>query len=227
MTVLLKTRARPNSVWPTLLHAAFYLLLLSTGFVGSAKAGVPQNRPELSISRAPQLAIADFDSDGQPDLASVEFGQSGPQNYAINFRLTSGTSQSIDIRAPEGGLQLKARDINGDSFPDVVVTTFWTDRPVVVLLNDGRGNFTRSAPAGFPGAFATPETSLASGDGNKADAVAALLSRYFSEPWEERVAASSPLNVVGRAVVGRLDFVSSANCNSSFGRAPPCGAVHS
>ena len=228
MVELLKTRRPLVCVSATVLRAAFFLLLLFVGLSDVAAAGVPpQNYPELSISRSPQFAIANFDGDNRPDLASVEFRWSGSRNYAINFRLTSGPRQSIDIAAPEGGLRLTTQDVNGDSFPDVVVTTFWTDRPVAVLLNDGRGNFTRSEPSTFPGVFAKSENSLTSGDENNADAVAALFSRFFSELWEERSAATSPLNVIGRAAVGRFGFVFLSICNSSFGRAPPSVAVQS
>jgi hypothetical protein len=228
MVGLLRTKDQRNSVWATVLHAAFLLLLVSVGFVDSATGGVlPQNSPELSVSYAPQFAIADFDGDNRPDLTSVEFGRSGPQNYAINFRLTSGPRQSIDIAAPEGGLRLRAQDVNGDSFPDVVVTTFWTGRPVAILLNDGRGNFTRSEPSAFPGAFEKPENLLTSANDNKVDTVAALLSRYSPEPREENAGAASLLTVVGRSVGESFHILASLTGNSSLGRAPPSVAVHS
>jgi hypothetical protein len=223
----LKTSGQRNSVWATVLRA-FLVLLVSVGSVDSATAGVPpQNSPEL-LSYAPQFAIADFDGDNRPDLASVEFARSGPQSYAINLRLTSGSRQSIYIAAPEGGLQLRAQDVNGDSFPDVVVTTFWTDRPVAVLLNDGRGNFTRSEPSAFPRAFEKSENSLTSTNDNKADAVAALPSRYSPEPWEENAGAAAPPTVVGSSVRETFRVLASPTGNSSFARAPPPSvAVHS
>ena len=222
-----KTSGRRNTVWATVLHAALLLLPVSVGFVDSAAARVPhQNSPDLSVSYARQFAIADFDGDNRPDLASVEFGRNGPLNYSINLRLTSGPQQSINIAAPEGGLQLRAQDVNGDSFPDVVVTTFWTDRPVAILLNDGRGNFTRSEPSAFPGAFQKPENSLTTPNDNKADSVAALLSRYSPEPWEEKAGAAPPLTVVGRFAGENLGILVSPTGNSPFGRAPPSTPVH-
>jgi hypothetical protein len=228
MVGLLRTKDQRNFVWATVLHAAFLSLLVSVGFVDSATSGVlPQSGPELPVSCAPQFAIADFDGDNRPDLTSVEFGRSGPRNYAINFRLTSGLRQSIDIAAPEGGLQLRAQDVNGDSFPDVVVTTFWTGRPVAILLNDGRGNFTRSEPSAFPGAFEESENSLTSSNDSKVDAVAAPLSRYTPEPREENAGATSPLIVVGRSVDESFRILPSPTGSSSRGRAPPLVAVHS
>lgn len=225
---LVKKIRQRISGWDAAVRATFFLLLLSTGFAYGAKAGVPpQNRSELTVARTPQFAIADFDGDNRPDMASVEFGWSGSRNYAINFSLTSGLRQSINIEAPDGGLRLRTSDVNGDNFPDVVVTTFWTGWPVAVLLNDGRGNFTPSQPSAFPGAFEKSENSLASDEGTKADAAAALFSRYSPVSWQKHGSAGSLLSAVGHAAVEPFHFVSRPICNSSFGRAPPSVAIHS
>lgn len=216
--------------WKTAFSAMFFLVVLSAGFVDSARAGMPpQDGTTLSVSRAPQFAIADFDGDSRPDLASVEVAQSESPNlhYVIAFRLTSGSQQSIGIAAPKGGLQLRTQDVNGDSFPDVVVTTFWTDRPVAVLLNDGRGNFTRSEPSAFPGAFEKSGDSLTSTNDNEADEIAALLSRYSPEPWEENAGTASRLIVVGSSAAEGFRILAFPTGNSFFGRAPPSAAVHS
>ena len=228
MVELLKTRHRPICIGAVALRAALFLMVLSAGFADCARAGItPQSGPDVFVPRAQQFAIADFDGDNRPDVVSVEFGRIGPQNYAINFRLTSGPRQAIHIAAPEGGLQLRAEDVNGDSFPDVVVTTFWTDRPVAILLNDGQGNFTRTEPSAFPRAFEKSENSLTSANDNEADAVAALLSRYSPEPWEENAGATSPIAVVQRSSAETFRILVSSTGNSSLGRAPPAVAVHS
>ena len=104
--------------------------------------------PSIS-STAAYFAIADFDGDNRPDLVTVHTGQgnSSSTRYWIGFQLSSGLGQTIGVSAPSGGLQIVSRDVNGDSFLDVVVTTAWTNRPVAVLLNDGHGMFTRLAPS--------------------------------------------------------------------------------
>jgi hypothetical protein len=94
-------------------------------------------------------------------------------------------------------------------------------------LNDGRGNFTRSEPSAFPGAFEKRENSLTSGDDNKADAVAALSSRYSPEPWQEDRCAVSPLSALEPSQGQRFLIVASATGDSSLGRARPSVAIHS
>ena len=76
------------------------------------------------------------------DLGTVQVGQrsSWDTHYWIAFQLSRGSRQILGVTAPTGGLQITSRDVNGDSFLDVVVTTAWTNRPVAVLLNDGQGN---------------------------------------------------------------------------------------
>lgn len=217
----------PQRHGPSAILLYSLLLLVSFCFVQAAYAGMPpQNGAETPVAHGPQFAISDFDGDGRPDLATVAFGRSGPQNYAINFRLTSGLRQSIDIAAPEGGVQLRTSDVNGDNFPDVVVTTLWTGRPVAVLLNDGRGNFTRSEPTAFPGVFETSQNSLASGDGAKTEAAAALLSRHSPDPCQERNAGTSPIKAVERIAARHFHFVLLPICRSCVGRAPPSVVVH-
>src|SRR6202166_4159512 len=110
-------------------------------------------RREATI--VPQFAIEDFDGDSKPDIATVLQGRSGSadNHYRIRFQLSSGGSQNIDLTAPVGGLDINSRDVNGDDFLDLVVTTAGSNRPVAVLLNDGAGNFTALDPSALPGAF--------------------------------------------------------------------------
>ncbi len=39
--------------------------------------------------------------------------------------MSAGTRQFIGLTAPVGGIQIASRDVNGDSSPDLVVTTPW------------------------------------------------------------------------------------------------------
>jgi hypothetical protein len=102
------------------------------------------------------FAIADFDGDQKPDLATIEVqkgSSSRTTQYSIRFQLTAGIAQVFGVTAPSGGLQIVARDVNGDNALDVLVTTSLRHEQVALLLNDGHGKF-RLADAGeFPAAI--------------------------------------------------------------------------
>src|SRR6202166_3377556 len=136
---------------------AMLLLLVCASIIAVCLETVTpaRNCPRHEAGIVPQFTIEDFDGDSRPDIAIVSEGRSGSaaNHYRIRFQLSSGGSQNIDLTAPAGGLDISSRDVNGDDFLDVVVTTAGTDRPVAVLLNDGAGTFTASDPSAFPGAF--------------------------------------------------------------------------
>lgn len=131
------------------LPACAALLLISANVVASAPR--PESRMRSSAIGA-RFAIADFDGDLKPDLATVQVGGSNAPatHYFIRFDLSSGSARSISLIAPSGGLQIVPQDVNGDSIPDLIVSTQWLNRLVAVLLNDGHGNFTLADPGAFP-----------------------------------------------------------------------------
>jgi hypothetical protein len=106
------------------------------------------------------FAIGDLDGDLRPDLANIQTGRSdvAQTDYWIHLQLTAAERQTILVVAPTGGLQIVARDVNGDDALDLVLTTAWLKEPVAILLNDGHGVFSRVDPRAFPGAFEKPET---------------------------------------------------------------------
>jgi hypothetical protein len=152
------------------------LILLSfLGLVGGSAAANTdvQTPPVTSLRPGLPFTIADFDGDLRPDLASIQTGQSdfSGTDYWIQFQLTTVGRQSIQIVAPIGGLQIAARDVNGDHAVDLVLSTAWFKQPVAILLNDGHGSFKQVGPAAFPEAFSEPETEWASGSYQVTDAV--------------------------------------------------------
>lgn len=98
------------------------------------------------------FTIADFDGDHKPDFATVYSGRTSQREslYWICFQLSSGSTQTVGLTAPIGGLQVDPRDVNGDHFTDLVVSTSWLGKTVAVLLNDGHGNFVSVDPDKFP-----------------------------------------------------------------------------
>ena len=218
-----------NRVWTTGIRVALLLLCLVSGFVplGSANAR-DESRADSFAPQAINFAIADFDSDGRPDLASVQAGQGTPQDtrYWIDFQLTTGFWRTVGVTAPAGGLQLRSADVNGDGYPDVVVTTFWANHPVTVLLNDGRGNFTQSDPSAYPGAFTDSKSSLSSGTDRICDGAVELFSRHLPGECEECGRATVLLTAVGRPVTGTCHLAALLGSTSFLSRAPPITAVH-
>jgi hypothetical protein len=132
------------------------LLSLLAIVVGSAVAGVnDQNPPANHLAPGLPFAIADFDGDHRPDLASIQAEQtnSGTTDYWIQLQLSTSGRQSFRLAAPPGGLLIEARDVNGDRAVDLVLVTAWFKTPVAIFLNDGHGGFSRAQPADFPAAF--------------------------------------------------------------------------
>jgi hypothetical protein len=136
----------------------FLSSLLVFAFCGPHTA---QGAVQATASAAPTrsgvpFAFADFDGDHRPDFATVEATAgrtASTENYWIRLRLSSLGKSYVHLSAPKGGLLVEARDVNGDNAIDLVLATAWLDRPVGILLNDGRGNFSQANPVSFPGAF--------------------------------------------------------------------------
>jgi hypothetical protein len=112
------------------------------------------DRPTTGTAGA-SFAIADFDGDSKPDLATVQPGpaMAARTNYWIHLEFSLGNHGSFAVVAPAGGLQIASRDVNGDSFLDLIISTSIANQPVAVLLNDGRGNFTLAKPGAFGAAI--------------------------------------------------------------------------
>ena len=177
-----------SDMWPPLKHKGprdhsraawsplFYLsLLLVLSFASQARAYATDllTDPVSVAGAASQFAIADFDGDLHPDLASIEAGgsKSGSANYRIQLRLSSVGRQFIQLTAPRGGLVIEARDVNGDHAVDLVLATAWSGQPVAVFLNDGHGSFSRAEPDAFPEAFASSSGDCASTTSQGTDSV--------------------------------------------------------
>ena len=190
---------------PSRLHlrkpACFAFLFLCAvscfGSHGRAAAVPSPTASALSHAKLPsRFAIADFDGDSRPDLATVEIGQIGPSRarYWIGFQLSSGPQQMIGVNAPVGGLNITSRDVDGDQSLDLIVTSAWLNQPVAVLLNDGHGNFTLTNPSAFPAIVWSVEKMLRLAPFTVQDAAPAALSSVsgdcaFSEHASEASAA--------------------------------------
>jgi VCBS repeat protein len=199
------------------------LVFASIIAVGLEKVAPARNAAPHEAGILPQFAIEDFDGDNRPDIATVIEGRSaaGGNYYRIRFQLSSGGSQNIDLTAPVGGLDLSSRDVNGDDFLDVVVTTAGTNRPVAVLLNDGAGTFTASDPSAFPGAFRGSSHFWRGMTEELREASPAFYSRFFSSDLEaSNETFTRPIEIA--VLARRSNLLETRDAEVSYlGRAPP------
>ena len=96
------------------------------------------------------IAVADFDGDGRPDLIivqedDVKFGRSGVHEYyrgtAEGFRRVRGVLPDTEANG------IAHADLNGDGRDDILIVGAGQDR---LLINDGRGGFTDETEARLP-----------------------------------------------------------------------------
>ena len=221
----LKKDANPQAESWLRIPAAGLVLHCLVAALATCASGAPsglQTERHSSPQTALQFAIADFDGDSRPDLAAVESESQSSfhTQYWVAFQLSSGLRRTIGITAPAGGLQITSRDVNGDKFPDVVITTAWTNRPVAVLLNDGRGNFTEYSPQAFVSAFATCKIFLIATLPEIRDALGNVPMRYLDEC--EPVASGEAFHSLGRRLFREAAVMPNKAFLASFlGRAPP------
>jgi hypothetical protein len=166
----------------TLLGAGLVFCLV-LGVAGRANAASPATRqsPVSSAGFNSSFAIADFDGDRKPDLATVEVqkgNSSSTSQYSIRLQLTAGAVQVFGVIAPAGGLQIVARDVNGDDALDVLVSTAWQHQQVAVLLNDGHGKFTLADAGAFPAASRGSRRDWTSGTPAFSDSTVLVRTEY-------------------------------------------------
>ena len=84
------------------------------------------------------VVVADFNSDGHPDIATVNYS---PSSLASSLNRGNGTfAAHVDYNTGSGPYSLAAADVNHDGVPDVV-TTNHVANTVSVLLGNGNGTF--------------------------------------------------------------------------------------
>jgi len=187
----------------------------------TARADEPPTPHPLS-GRGLTFAVADFDGDMLPDVASIEIGQSKDRqtDYWIQLQVSGTGRQAIRVVAPAGGLQVAARDVNGDDAPDLVLTTTWSQQPVAVYLNDGHGRFTRVEPSVFPDAFDESEASWSATCRSIGEAVGAA-ERPRSETCPQTGRCRHSAERLGAVASGICGIPRDHFLFSHLGRAPP------
>jgi hypothetical protein len=209
------------------LFLLFSLLLFSLAGHSTANAAETETGRVTAAGPGLRFAIADFDGDLRPDLATIRAARSvsGASSYWIQLQLSAAGRQSIQVDAPAGGLSIEARDVNGDLAVDLVLTTVGFGRPIGILLNDGHGRFSLTAPTVFPGAFSKSNTSWVSGLNLATEAVGVpSQSGASAYAWKsDFLRGRSPAKFIPLPAAG---FPVSPFLFSQAGRAPPSAVSH-
>lgn len=216
-----KDRLGAGAFRPALL--ALYCLLSVAGRGEAADSAVPHTHAFSPRPNA-NFAIADFDGDLKPDLATVEVQRadsSANTRYSIRFELTTGSTQVFGLTAPAGGLQIVARDVNGDDALDLLISTAWQHKQVAVLLNDGHGNFTLADPGTYPVSVWGFESQWKSGNVEQSVGEALVRASYSAGDFGEEIRLDSPRRQAGYADAFRGGGSARLLISSLHGRAPP------
>ncbi len=185
----------------------------------AAETGAESGAAAMGLS----FAVADFDGDSLPDFATVQpdMAMAAHMRYSIRFAFSLGRAQSFAVSAPTGGLRLASRDVNGDSFLDLIVSTRISNEPVAVLLNDGRGNFRLADTEAFGAALWETRREWCPDLPRHADGEGALASPGWTDGlWSARWRMQRP-QAAGKVAIAndagnRMDLP-----HEIRGRAPP------
>jgi hypothetical protein len=223
---------RERAVWACSFACAL-LLFVSLGYSGRPETASTETRgrraplpAEDRRAAAPvwtsHIAIADFDGDLRPDVATVESGSAWARtSYRIRFELSTGAAESIGVTAAAGGLQIWTQDVNGDSFPDLMISTKWLHEPVAILLNDGHGKFTVATPGAFPRASWEHERNWnVAADPERAE-LATIGSRSSGDELEEISETARPQVERTFVLAGEQTRAKDFARSCCWGRAPP------
>jgi hypothetical protein len=172
------------------------------------------------------FAIADFDGDRRPDLATAEIEQSDSRltRYLIRFRLAAAANssgQAIGVTGAFGLPQISAIDVNGDHALDLVITAAGQQQPIAVLLNDGRGKFSVVKPGDFPAAALDSPWRWASANRHIPDLAALIPTRAPQAEAANARHSFVPRQLAESRFSTSRGFPPDPLHSSPLGRAPP------
>ncbi len=228
MDRLERTLATPGDTlavrWP--LTRLSWLVVFSALISVLAHAPILQAAPFRSVRAGVPFVFSDFDGDRRADLAVVQAGRSELpfMEYWVHLELSAVGARTIHVSGPVGGLQITSRDVNGNHFPDLILTAAWSNKLVAIFLNDGHGSFSRvddsvysedvfsigSSPSWTSSSFS--ECHLLIAPSQTSSSICLTATRQLFVDFSRRAARRSDDG-----------FLVNWNLASHFGRAPPSG----
>ena len=126
---------------PTLLLSSLVLMYLLAFSPYSHAYDFPSSQAYSTGSKPVQLATADFNMDGMPDLAVANSGEKTVSVYLGQAGQPDGRGfvRAPDCAAPDFALSVVCADFDGDGTPDMAVGTRYTG--VWVMPGGGDGTF--------------------------------------------------------------------------------------
>jgi hypothetical protein len=105
-------------------------------------------------------AIADFNTDGRPDVAIADHvgTHAGGYRYRIELSMSGQVSDHVTFESVHDAITIIASDIDFDRDLDIIIGVPLTGRTVGVWLNDGDGHFTSADLAQFPPTLQAQQT---------------------------------------------------------------------
>lgn len=121
----------PSEIW-----RAEFLFLEKDGDAFGARKPVLQNLP-----RSTQARFADFNGDGRDDFALCMFGNLTGRFSWFERRADGGFTEHV-LTDHTGATSVAVHDFNTDGKPDLAVLFSQDLETLVIMINDGNGNFT-------------------------------------------------------------------------------------
>jgi hypothetical protein len=225
---------RARTAAKAVLALCFAVLLLFCAALGWATMPGTAAPPAQEFSRAAlraasSFAIADFDGDQRPDLATAEIERSNSRfaRYRIRLQFTAGpghpaqSGQSIGVTGAFGLPQISAIDVNGDHALDLVITAAGQPQPIAILLNDGRGKFSLANPSDFPAAAPDSPGRLAPASHRFQDAAVLIPARTWQAEAQNARRSVVPRRLAESRLSASREFPPDPLHSSPLGRAPP------
>jgi hypothetical protein len=146
---------RPEGLYVTCVGSFIPTERYCASFVFLPRDGESFGEPKVilkDLPRACQAAFADFNGDGKPDFALCMFGNlTGRFSWFEN--LGEGQYREHVLANHSGSEACVVHDFNKDGKPDLAVLMANEVEMIIIMLNDGKGNFTSQMVLQKPPAY--------------------------------------------------------------------------